>query len=137
MTQGINHRKEQMKKMQLLAFRAATTLLYLGPLLAGLSGFGWELVPGFVVIFVMYLFVVRRSLFPRGAGDWADGAFMVRFVTQILVQTFLIVICFAVGRGLGGVVGSLPEFSSVWTLAISFLAVPLCRLLAIQPDARG
>lgn len=136
MTQNARRRKEQMKKMQLLAFRAATALLYLGPLLAGLSGFGWELVPGFVVVFLMYLFVVRRSLFPSRGADWADGAFMVRSVTQILVQTFLIVICFAVGRGLGGVVGSLPDFSPIWTLAISFLAVPLSRLLAMQPDAK-
>lgn len=123
------------KKMKLSLFRAALALLYLGPLLAGLAGQGWGMVPGFLVIFVLYLFVVRRSLFPRGAAGWADGALMVRLLGQVLVQLVLITICFAVGRGIGGVVGALPPFSPLWTLAVSFLALPLCRFLAIQPDA--
>lgn len=119
--------------MHLTLFRGATALLYLGPLFAGLAGFGWALVPAFLAIFLMYLFVVRRSLFPRKSGDWADTGILVPLLTQTLVQLLLIVLCFAIGRGLGGVVGTLPAFSPLWTLAVSFLSVPLCRWLAIQP----
>lgn len=120
------------KKVHLTLFRGANALLYLGPLLAGLSGFGWALVPGFLAIFLMYLFVVRRSLFPRKSGDWTDMSVVIPLLTHTLVQLLLIVLCFAIGRGLGGIVGALPAFSPLWTLAVSFLSVPLCRWLAIQ-----
>ena len=119
--------------MHLTLFRGATALLYLGPLLAGLGGFGWMLVPGFLGIFTTYLFVVRRSIFPRKAADWADGSLALRLVNQILTQLLLIVICFAIGRGLGGVLDVLPAFSALWTLAVSFVAIPLCRWFEIQP----
>ena len=118
--------------MHLTLFRGATALLYLGPLFAGIAGFGWDLVPAFLTIFLMYLFVVRRSLFPRKSGDWTDMGLVIPLLTQTLVQLLLIVLCFAIGRGLGGVVGALPAFSPLWTLAVSFLSVPLCRWLAIQ-----
>ncbi len=122
---------------QLLAFRAATLLLYLGPLLAGLGGQGWGLVPAFVVIFAAYLLVVRTSLFPRGAGDWGDGALMRRLAVQVLGQVLVIVLCLAIGRGLGGVTGMLHGLGAGWALSVSFLAVPLSRLLAVQPGARS
>ena len=118
--------------MHLTLFRGATALLYLGPLFAGLAGFGWALVPAFLAIFLMYLFVVRRSLFPRKSADWTDMGVVIPLLTQTLVQLLLIVLCFAIGRGLGGVVGAVPPFSPLWTLAVSFLSVPLCRWLAIQ-----
>ncbi len=118
--------------MHLTLFRGATALLYLGPLFAGLAGFGWALVPAFLAIFLMYLFVVRRSLFPRKSADWTDMGLVIPLLTQTLVQLLLIVLCFAIGRGLGGVVGAVPPFSPLWTLAVSFLSVPLCRWLAIQ-----
>jgi hypothetical protein len=121
------------KKMQMTLFRGATALLYLGPLFAGLAGFGWGLVPGFLAIFLLYLFVIRRSVFPRRAADWTDRDLMLRLLTQGLVQLLLIVLCFAIGRGLGGVIGAVVPFSPFWTLALSFVAVPLCRWLAIQP----
>ncbi len=119
--------------MQMTLFRGATALLYLGPLFAGLAGFGWALVPGFLAIFGMYLFVVRRSLFPRSAAGWTNPGLMVPLLGQMGVQALLIVLSMAIGRGLGGVVGALPPFPPVWTLALSFLSVPLVRWLAIQP----
>ncbi len=118
--------------MHLTLFRGATALLYLGPLFAGLAGFGWALVPAFLAIFLMYLFVVRRSLFPRKSADWTDMGLVIPLLTQTLVQLLLIVLCFGIGRGLGGVVGAVPPFSPLWTLAVSFLSVPLCRWLAMQ-----
>lgn len=119
--------------MQPTLFRGATALLYLGPLFAGLGGFGWSLVPAFSGIFLTYLFVIRRSLFPRKSADLINPVLLVPLISQSLVQVLLIVLCFAIGRGLGGIVGAIPPFSALWTLALSFTAVPLCRWLAIQP----
>lgn len=118
--------------MQMSLLRAATALLYLGPLLAGMAGFGWQLVFGFWAIFLLYLFVIRRSIFPRKPADWSNGPLLVRLLGQSLVQLLLVVVCFAIGRGIGGTAGAVPPFSAYWTLALSFLSVPLCRWLAIQ-----
>jgi hypothetical protein len=120
--------------MQLTLFRGATALLYFGPLLAGLGGAGWPFVPGFLAVFVLFLNIVRPSLFRRMISDWTDPGAWIPLFTQVLVQLLLIVVCFAVGRGLGGVVQSMPPISPYWALALSFLAIPLCRWLAIQPD---
>lgn len=118
--------------MQMTLFRAATALLYLGPLFAGLAGFGWALVGAFWAIFLLYLFVIRRSLFPRKPEDWSNGPLLVRLLGQSLIQLLLVILCFAIGRGIGGVALALPAFSPLWTLAVSFVSVPLCRWLAIQ-----
>lgn len=119
--------------MQLTLFRGATALLYLGPLFAGLGGAGWAFVPWFFVVFLTYLFIVRRSLFPRQIGDLAKSSVLVPLLGQALSQLLLIMICFAIGRGLGGILGVTLAISPIWALSLSFLAIPLCRWLAIQP----
>jgi hypothetical protein len=55
-------------KLRLLM--GTTALLYLGPLLAGLRGFGWPVVPVFAAIFVLWLIVLR----PAAAADPATPA---------------------------------------------------------------
>ncbi len=107
----------------------ATALLYLGPLLAGLGGFGWRMVPAFVGIFLLWTVILRPSTWPRTAADWIRSAVMVPLLGQSLMQVLLVVVCFGIGRGLGGVFGALPPFPALLPLAVSFLAIPLCRLL--------
>ncbi len=82
---------------------------------------------------MLYLYVVRHSLFPRTTAEWTQINKVVPLASQCLVQLLLIVMCFAIGRGLGGIVGIKPPISLTWALGLSFLAVPLCRLIAIQP----
>ena len=60
---------------------------------------------------------------------------MLPLIAQMAAQVLLIVLFFIIGRAFGVILGRLPQFSPLWTLAVSFLAVPLCRWLAIQPDA--
>lgn len=106
-----------------------TALLYLGPLLAGLGGFGWRVVPGFVAIFMLWLFILRPHLWPRHLKDWARAEALVALAAQGVMQIFLVTLCFAIGRGLGGVLGALPPFPLLLPISVSFLSIPLSRLI--------
>lgn len=107
----------------------ATALLYVGPLLAGLGGFGWATVPVFTLIFVLWLFILRPHEWPRSLADWQRPEALVALAARGAVQLLLVVVCFGVGRGIGGVLGALPPFPLALPLGISFLAIPLGRLV--------
>lgn len=107
----------------------ATALLYFGPLLAGLGGFGWAVVPVFAAIFMLWLVIIRPQDFPRAPSDWMRPEALVAFGARAAVQVLLVVVCFGVGRGIGGVMGSLPGFPLMLPIAISFLSIPLARLI--------
>lgn len=108
---------------------AATALLYLGPLLAGLGGYGWAVVPVFAAIFVLWLIVLRPQQWPRRAADWKRGAVATGAVTQALVQLLLVTLLFGIGRGIGGVLAIIPPFPAMLPIAVSFLSIPLSRLI--------
>ena len=107
----------------------ATALLYLGPLLAGLGGFGWRVVPVFVAIFLLWTLILRPSSWPQTRADWTRPEALVTLLAQSAVQVLLVVICFGIGRGIGGALGVVPPFPVLLPVAISALAVPLCRLI--------
>lgn len=107
----------------------ATALLYMGPLLAGLGGFGWAVVPVFAAIFMLWLVIIRPQDFPRNLQDWMRAEGLVAFVARAAVQLLLVLVCFGLGRGIGGVLNSLPAFPLMLPIAISFLAIPLARLI--------
>jgi hypothetical protein len=105
--------------------RVATALLYLGPLVAGLAGAGWSMVPIFAALFLLWLILLR----PEFA---SDRAWLPR-LERALVQTLLVVVFFGLGRGIGGVVGvslGLPVWSPI---LLSVVAILLGRLLH-RPD---
>ena len=114
---------------RLRLMRGATALLYLGPLLAGLGGFGWRIVPVFVAIFLLWTLILRPATWPQTAPDWLRPDLLIRLLGQSLIQVLLVVVCFGIGRGLGGVTGFLPPFPVLLPIAISMLAIPLCRLI--------
>jgi hypothetical protein len=107
--------------------KGATALLYFGPLLAGLSGFGWAQIPYFVAIFVLWLVIVRPEQWPETLSEWLTPRAIVAALTQVLSQILLVTILFAVGRGIGGVAGFLPILNASAPLAMSFFAIPLSR----------
>lgn len=109
--------------------QGATALLYLGPLLAGLGGFGWAVVPVFAAIFLLWLFILRPQQWPRRWADWRQADALVRLATQAVVQLLLVLVFFGVGRGMGGVLGALPPFPLMLPIAVSFLSIPLCRMI--------
>ena len=52
-------------RSRLRLLMGATALLYLGPVLAGLGGFGWSVVPVFTAIFLLWLIVLRPHQWPQ------------------------------------------------------------------------
>lgn len=106
----------------------ATALLYLGPLMAGLGGFGWSVVPVFTLIFVLWLILLRPQQWPATWAEWQKPQALVTLLGQMAVQMLLVILCFGIGRGIGGVLGALPPFPLMLPVAVSFLSVPLSRL---------
>jgi hypothetical protein len=115
----------------------ATALLYIGPLTAGLGGFGWAVVPIFAAIFMLWLFILRPHQWPRNMADWTRPEALISLLTQGVVQLLLVTILFGVGRGIGGVLGTLPQFPLMLPIATSFLSIPLARLVWNPWAAQG
>jgi hypothetical protein len=114
-------------RMRLL--KGATGLLYAGPLVAGLSGFGWAMVAPFAAIFVVWLMVLRPEQWPESPDEWLTGEAWLAAFAQALSQVVLVAILFAIGRGLGGLAGVELKFGPIMPFTISLLAVPLARML--------
>lgn len=114
---------------RLRLLKGATVLLYIGPLFAGLSGFGWGVLAPFVGIFVVWLMVLRPEQWPATPQEWATPAAWLSALGQVLSQVLLIVILIGIGRGIGAISGFLPVLNPLFPLSVSFIAIPLCRML--------
>ena len=106
-----------------------TLMLYAGPVIAGLAGFGWGVVPAFVVIFVAWRIVMRPAEWPRDPAAWRDTSVQTGAALQAIVVVVVVLVCFGAGRGLGGVVGYLPRLPLVVPLFLSLAALPLARMI--------
>ena len=115
---------------RLRLFRVSTALLYVGPLLAGLMGQGWAMVLAFVVVFLLWSVIVRAHLWPMTLADLGRSEAAVALASLVATQAVLVIVCFAVGRGIGGVLALKPALPAVLPLALSVLSVPLSRLLS-------
>lgn len=109
--------------------KAATALLYVGPLFAGISGLGWGMVAPFVGIFVVWLMVLRPEQWPATPQEWLTLPAWGAALAQVLSQILLVTVLLATGRGIGALAGFLPSVNPILPLALSFLAIPLCRIL--------
>ena len=114
---------------RLRLLKGATALLYSGPLLAGIAGFGWHVVPLFVGIFLLWLFILRPQQWPRTLVDWSRPEALIALLTQSLVQLLLVAVSLGIGRGIGGVLGVMPAIPLMLPVAVSFLSIPLARIL--------
>ena len=108
---------------------AASLLLYLGPLLAGMSGMGWTGVPVFALLFALWLVVMHPATWPRDLSLWT-GPIVVAAAAQLAVNVLIVVFLFAVGRGLAALEALRLDLSPLFPVALSFLATPLARLFA-------
>ncbi len=104
-------------------------LMYFGPLLAGLANHGFGILPLFAAIFLIWLVVLEPQRFPLNPRDWRGGAFGLAMLSRALLQVVLVLVLFGIGRGIGGALGVLPDLPVALPLAMSFLAVPLARLI--------
>lgn len=117
--------------------RIANVVLYMGPLLAGLAGYGWGLLPPFVSMFLCWLILQRPHHWPQSGQDWRSAPALLVVLTQVLSQILLVAMLFGLGRGLGGVAGHLPLLDPLLPLSISFLALPMLRLVNTADRARA
>ena len=106
----------------------ATACLYLGPLLAGIGGYGWAVVPVFAAIFLLWLIVLRPQEWPQSRADWLQPDAMVAMAARGVMQLLLVVLCFGIGRGLAGVAGLHLNLPFMGPIFLSFLAIPLARI---------
>jgi len=113
--------------IRLKLLQVATMALYMGPLLAGMAGFGWAMLPPFVTLFVAWLIVLHPHQWPQTNAEWFQGKSLAAALTQVLTQILLVAVLFGIGRGIGGVAGALPLFTPILPLALSFTALPLAR----------
>ena len=116
------------KSLRYRLFLLTAALLYLGPLLSGLAGGGWQVVPTFTLIFVLWLLVMRPGMWPARPADWANARILTKTLFWAFSQAVLVTFCLAIGRGIGGTMGTLAAIP-VWVpLLMSLLAVPLSRI---------
>ncbi len=123
-------------------FMFCAGMLYFGAMLAGLGGYGWSLVPVYVGLFLMWLVILRPDLHDgrRAAVGLRRPTprRLVRVMLRTATQVMLVIFCFVLGRGVGGVTGHLPHLPLGLALGLSFLSLPLMRLLQSAPSrARG
>lgn len=110
--------------------KGATALLYVGPLIAGLCGFGWDMVFSFAAVFVVWLMVLRPEQWPATPAEWATGHAWLAALAQVLSQILLVSVLFGIGRGLGGLADlGTPIVNPLLPLSVSFFSIPLCRML--------
>ena len=114
---------------QMRLLMCATALLYIGPLMAGLGGDGWAVVPVFLALFLLWLFILRPQHWPRSFAEWRQPAAWAAALTQAVVQLLLVALLFGVGRGIGGALGFQPPYGPLLPISISFLSIPLSRLI--------
>lgn len=114
---------------RLLLFKIVTLMLYAGPLLAGLAGHGWAVLPAFAAIFVLWQIVMRPTDWPREPGRWTDPGVLTGAGARVALMIVLVAVMFGIGRGIGGVAGHISGLPAGAALALSFLSVPLARLL--------
>ena len=121
--------------------RGATALLYLGPLMAGLAGGGWALVPFFSLFFVLWLVFLRPELWSDTRPVNATGPAWLPLASRAAVQVFLVTIYFGTGRGLGGVLGFAESIPFWLPVVLSCGAILIGRLVwnpqAGLPPGRG
>jgi hypothetical protein len=107
----------------------ATALLYIGPLMAGLGGYGWAIVPVFLAIFLLWLFILYPQQWPRSFHEWTQYQAWATFGTIAAMQLLLVTMLFGIGRGIGGTLGLKLPLGEMFPISISFLAIPLARMI--------
>jgi hypothetical protein len=116
-------------RMQNWLFMICTGLLYFGPMLAGLAGYGWAVVPYFIAVFMIWQVLRSPKLWPRSVTDWKSAPVLINLTSRLMVQAGLVIFCFVIARGIGGVTNILPPLLIGTPLGISLLALPFSRLL--------
>ncbi len=116
-------------ELRLRLLMGATALVYIGPLLAGIADHSWLMVPVYTAVFILWLFIMRPHEWPREPDAWTRPQTWIAASAHIAVQLLLVACCFAIGRGMAGVAGLTIHIPPMVPLIISFMGIPVSRLI--------
>lgn len=121
-------------RSSLFSFMAA--MLYAGPFLAGLSGAPETLVAVFVGIFTLWVAVMRPAIWKAIAAEGTPLALAVHIGSVTLLQSLLVILCFALGRGIAVLTGTPLDIPGILPVLLSAGALILARVLWQAPEER-
>jgi len=116
-------------KLRSRALYATSALLYLGPLLAGLGGYGIETLPVFGVAFMIWLAIIRPGDWPANARAWRNPRSLAWPALIFGIQLLLIGFLVAVGTGMQGLAEGTVPLHVASAYALPFAGVFLAWLL--------
>jgi hypothetical protein len=87
------------------------------------------MIPVFAAIFMVWLYVVRPSDWPKSRADLNNPRAIAWPLLIFSVQLVLVAFCLAVGRGIGGLMDFQPPLPIFFSVLLSLLGVSVARLL--------
>jgi hypothetical protein len=104
-------------------------MLYLGPLLAGLTGAPEFVVAVFVAIFTLWVVVMRPAIWTKIDEQGAPVALALHLGAITIMQALLVILSFALGRGIAVLMGATLDIPPVLSVALSGAALLIARLM--------
>lgn len=121
---------------RLALFSLTAALLYFGPFLAGLSDAPILLVLLFATIFLLWVAIMRPSIWAKTTGAGTPLALATYLGGLTIIQMMLVVFAFALGRGLAALLDGVISLPLWVPVLISMTALPLGALLR-DPEAEA
>lgn len=121
-------------KPRLVLFSMTAALLYVGPFLAGLTGSSIVLLPVFAAIFVIWVVLMRPAIWSKVTEGGTPLGLAMYLGGITILQMLLVVLAFALGRGLGTLTGDVSAIPQWLPPLLSLAALPIGRLIW-TPDA--
>lgn len=115
---------------RLLLLSLTGALLYIGPFLAGLAGATIALLPVFAAIFVIWVALMRPAVWAKATQSGTPLGLAIYLAGLTVIQLLLVVVCFALGRGLSVLIGDVVALPLWLPPALSLAALPVGRLIA-------
>ena len=125
--------------LQSKLYSLLAAMLYAGPLLAGLTGAPEALVVVFVGIFTLWVVVMRPAIWKAISAEGTPFALALHLGSVTLLQSLLVILCFAIGRGIAVLMGATLAIPGILPVLLSAGALIAARALwqgrANQVDA--
>ena len=110
---------------QIRIIRLSAALLYAGPLLAGIGAIGLFVLPTLLAVFVLWQILRHPEAWPDLPALWLSREALVPALMLLCSQLLFVLLLFATGRGLGGVMGVGITLTPFTTVLISLAALPV------------
>ncbi|MCB1368680.1 MAG: hypothetical protein KDK00_13005 [Rhodobacteraceae bacterium] len=105
----------------------AGVMLYAGPFLAAWSGQNWRAVPVFALLFLLYMALMRPSLWPRNAAEARDPGKWRVVAGVAMTQAVLVYLCMLAGWLAATFRFPLTDMHPALPVGLSALAIALGR----------